>query len=282
MLQEEGRYSEVEELFTGAFTLANGVHAQNATLLCSRGFFRGWQGRWNAAARDLAQALEVEPAKYWTWYLLAPVLAQSGDLPAYQKHCHAMLARFGATGSPVPGLLTAVACALRPVTGVDLDKASKLADKAVSISIFDMSSPGYATYPWTPLFLLGKGLIEYRQGHCATAVNWLRRALSRVEYEALANANRKRKGEVTFSDLDLDVRKAQTQFVLAMALYQLKDPSEAREAFEQGKSIVEGRLPGLSSGDLTDRWPDVLIANSLMREAMQLIESRVTTEQNNR
>jgi len=276
LFQEQGKYSKVKELFGQALALADGVHAHNAALLCSRGFFHGWHGRWNEAAADLARALEAEPAKHWTWYLLAPVLAQSEDLPAYQKHCHAMLARFGPAESPIIALRTAVVCAFRPVTGDDLDKASKLADKAVSISMFEMWSPEYESYPWAPFFLLGKGLTEYRQGQFASAVDWLQRALTQAKQEASL------KGEHTFPDLDLAVRQAQTQFVLGMALYELKKPDEARDALADGKKIAQDTLPQLNSGDLTDRWPDVLIANSLMREAMQLIESSVSTDKQSR
>jgi len=270
-LEDAGRHSDVEEVFGDALALDNGAHANNATLLFSRGFFRGWHGQWKAAASDLTKALQAEPSRHWTWYLLALVLVQNEDLPAFQKHRQAMLARFGATESLVAAHLTAVVCACRPVAGDELEKASKLADKALSMSMLDMSSPEYGGYPWPPLLLFGKGLTAYRQEHFDRAVVWLERAVAQVAHETVGNKVRYLRGESAVSDLDLIAQEAQILFVLAMARHELKERGEAREALGRGMQLVRTRLPPLSSGDLSDQWADILIANSLMREAMQVI-----------
>jgi hypothetical protein len=91
-----------------------------------------------------------------------------------------------------------------------------------------------------------KGLAEYRQGHFAAAVEWLRKATAQEGVPA---------------------RTAQADATLAMAECQLGQTNAAREALAQGIKIAETELARPGRID----WNDGLIAQFLLREAQGLI-----------
>ena len=91
-----------------------------------------------------------------------------------------------------------------------------------------------------------KGLAEYRQGHFAAAVEWLRKVAAQEGVPA---------------------RTAQADATLAMAEYQMGQTNAARTALAQGIKIAETELAKPGRID----WNEGLIAQFLLREAQGLI-----------
>jgi hypothetical protein len=131
-----------------------------------------------------------------------------------------------------------------PSSGPDLETAAKLAETAVTVAT------NHSDMPW---FRFAKGLAEYRQGHFASAVEWMQK----VQADA---------GPVVDRD-------AEACMVLAMAQYRLKQADTARATFGKGSEIVNTQLPKLESGDFGN-WIDWIIAHALLREATALIEDQ--------
>jgi hypothetical protein len=91
-----------------------------------------------------------------------------------------------------------------------------------------------------------KGLAEYRLGHSAGALEWLRKVAAQEGVPA---------------------RTAQAQATMAMAEYQLGQTNAARTALAQGITIAETELA--TPGRLD--WNDTIIAQTLLHEAQGLI-----------
>jgi len=109
---------------------------------------------------------------------------------------------------------------------------------------------GPADSAW-PYYEFVKGLIEYRQGHFAGALEWLRKVAPNE---------------------GVPTRTAQTYATMAMAEYQLGQTNAARATLAEGIKIAETKLT--QSGRID--WNDQIIAQFLLREAQGLISGAVT------
>jgi hypothetical protein len=147
------------------------------------------------------------------------------------------LGQFGETADPVVAERIAEDCLMLPPPAASLARLAKMADTAVSAGPTDNS--------W-PYYVFVKGLAEYRQGHFAGAVEWLRRGAAQEGVPA---------------------RTAQADATLAMAEYQLGQTNAARAALAQGIKLAETELAKPGRID----WNDGLIAQFLLREALGLI-----------
>ena len=98
------------------------------------------------------------------------------------------------------------------------------------------------------------GLLEYRRGGYAKAVEWSRRCLAHPDYNT--------------------ARFATAQFILAMSLRQLGDVPGARFQLAQGRNLIERKFEGgLDLGGAAQGfWFDWVYARILLREATTLIE----------
>jgi len=96
-----------------------------------------------------------------------------------------------------------------------------------------------------------KGLAEYRQGHFASAAEWLRKVDGQT-------------GDM--------YRTVQAHMALAMAQHQLKQTEEARVTLAKGLEIADTHFPKPGKASLDEQWHDWIIAHTLMREARALIE----------
>ena len=160
-------------------------------------------------------------------------------MDAYHEHCRKSAERFASTTDPVTAEHIAKACLILPASGADLAIVGRLADTSASASTKSGSDAARLEFP--------KGLMEYRQGHFASAVESMQKVLTHS-------------GSV------------EAYMVLAMAKCQLKQIDEARSALAIGVEIAETKLPKLDSGGLGYDWADWVIAHALMREAKALIE----------
>jgi len=203
-------------------------------------------GRWNEAAADYARLVQLEPANHWYYHSLAPLLAAGGDFAKYRNCCEEIVVRFGNTTNPVVAERMAKDCLILSDSGADSAAVGRFADTAVTQGAHSRD------LPW---FQLAKGLLDYRQGHFASAVEWTDKALSEagIDYE----------------------RDVQADMVLAMAQAQLKQGDKARATFARGAEIERTRLPRREA--VGGRWSDWIISHALMREAETLIEGNSVT-----
>ena len=159
----DGKLAEAEVPLNRLLVETNDDADQTAQFLSLRANIGARCGRWEQAAADLAQVVQVDPSQYWNYYTLTPLLIQSGKTGDYQAHCKAMLDRFGNTTDPRWAEGTAISCLLLPFTlsPDDFTKAAKVAENAVTLS-----ENGDRMH-WR---LLTKGLAEYRLGRFANAI----------------------------------------------------------------------------------------------------------------
>jgi tetratricopeptide (TPR) repeat protein len=254
-LASVGKLAEAEEPLNKLLADTNDI-GRTAQVLTFRGYIRAQGGRWQDATTDLKQAIEKDPSNHVPWYLLTPVLVQSGELVDYRVHCKAMLDRFATTTQPEVAERTAKSCLLLPfaVGPADLIRVAKVADNAVTLG---------KNNPWSHWYQFTKGLADYRQLHLNDAIDRMQRA---------------QKGLPKARDASRDMCEADTYFVLAMAHHKLKQDDEARTALAHGRRIVKTRMPKLDSKDLGLAWLDGVMTYIFMHEAEELIDGPKPTQ----
>jgi tetratricopeptide (TPR) repeat protein len=249
VLARDGKLAEAEQPLNDLLAQTN--HPDwTPHLLTFRAYLRGEGGHFQEAVTDLKQVIESDPSEHLPWYLLTPLLIQSGEITDYQAHCKAMLDRFCKTTDAPTAEMTAKSCLLLPyaVGPEDLALAARVAKNAVTLS-----KKGDHLH-WR---LMTGGLAEYRQGHFDGA----------IEKTQLAQ-----KELISAHDGGRDMCEADTYLISAMAHQKLKQPSEARAAFARARRIVKTRSPKLDSKDLGPAWYDVLMTYTLMNEAEDTVE----------
>ena len=215
-----------------------------AAIYFSLGDWRARQGQWKEAATNYFKSLAGRPDDFEASHWLAPVLVQTGDMQSYEQLRRRMLARFGETTDPVIAERIVTDCLILPWSGPELARLEKIADAALTA--------GSNHWAWNSI-QFAKGLAEYRSGHFASAVDWLQAPL-REQGRDLA-------------------RDIETYMVLAMAHHRLGYHGYAQDALTTGLGLAAW-LPS-SQNDLKDwkAWNDWVIAQALMREAKELVNS---------
>jgi tetratricopeptide (TPR) repeat protein len=197
----------------------------------------GRQGKWAGAIRNFNRSVTADPTNHYAYQYLAPLLVQTGDLEAYWTVCERALSQFEGTADPAVAEQIAKDCLILPPPAGSLERLAKMADIAVAAG---------PTNPSWPSYMFVKGLAEYRQGHFAGALEWMRKVAAQEGVPA---------------------RTAQAYATMALAEYQLGQTNAARTALAQGLKIPESELANPGRLD----WNDAIIAHSLLREAQRLI-----------
>ena len=201
-------------------------------------------GRWDEAAAALEAQIEADPKDHFVWYRAAPLFLRRGDLDGYRRHCRAMLARFGDTVDLQVGERVSKACLLSPLPPADRAAAGALARRTVATA--------RAPEQWIlPYALLAEVLAEARDGRPADA-------LARAD-ECLARGSGSWNVAVP------------ARFLRAIALERLGRSGEARRDFAEATTQLRRIGPGAGPLDLGANWHDVLICETLRREAEVLI-----------
>jgi serine/threonine protein kinase/tetratricopeptide (TPR) repeat protein len=241
-LIRQEKYDEAEQVFSNRLTPDVLKKPESAGLIYDRAGLFARRGRWKEAVADYSRVIEFEPTAHYNYHLLAPLLAQSGDVEGYRRLCARILARFGSTEDPSIAERMTKDCLILPDSGVDLAAVGKMAETAVTVG---------KTNGLLPFFQFVKGFAEYRQGDFASAVEW--------EQKVLAGGT-------------VDFRDAESWLVLTMAYSQLKRPDEARNALARGAEIINREVPKLEGGYIKGDWNDWIIAHLLLKEARETIE----------
>jgi serine/threonine protein kinase/tetratricopeptide (TPR) repeat protein len=246
-LIREGKYDQAEQVFSNHLTPDFVKKPESAPLLKARADFLARRGRWKEAAADFSKLIESDPTDHWLHHSLAPLLAESGDLEGYCRHCAQVLAIFGGNNDPVVAERMAKACLIVPCPGLDLAAVVQLTDTAVTLG----KDHEYFVY-----FQFAKGLAEYRTGNFVNAADLMAKVIA-VE--------------------GVPSRDAQANLVLAMAQSKLNHREEAAAALAKGTSIF-GQMAGPQSGNLGGDWYGWIIAHALLSEAQGLIDPSPKTQ----
>jgi tetratricopeptide (TPR) repeat protein len=227
---------------------------QTAEFLWTRGEILARLGQWTGAVTNLARACELRPGESRIWYLLAAVLVQEGDSEPYHEQRRKSLASFGSTKDATTAETIAKASLILPGAEDELRAAAVLSDAA-----FTLPNKGRLTW-----FQCCKGLADYRQGNFIGAIEWMQKVL--------ASSGNPQAPIPMASGTDISpARDVQALAVLAMAQYKLNDPDRARATFSKAQELAETKTSKLQSGDLGNEWSEWIIAQSLLREAGDLI-----------
>jgi predicted transcriptional regulator len=108
---------------------------------------------------------------------------------------------------------------------------------------------------------IGKGLAEYRLGHFAGAIEWMQKVAAMPMVSSHTDS----------------LFNADAVVIIACAQQQLQQTDQARASLAQAKDALRAGRPD-PKNDLGTNWPDVLIAQVLLREASQLIAGTTTTK----
>jgi tetratricopeptide (TPR) repeat protein len=129
-------------------------------------------------------------------------------------------------------------CLILPASGAELEILSRMTDRALTAS---SKTPGGES------FEVVKGLADYRQGQCASAIKRLEKVLA---------------------DGTEPARMLQAFMTLAMAQKQLQQTDAAAATLARGLKFAEDKAPGFDGPD----WEERMTAHLLMREAKALFQ----------
>jgi len=243
---------EAHRLFKTEIAKLNADIAANPTnsdYFTDRAQFLGRAGRLREASADFARAIALAPDNHWNWYLQACVLAYLDDAAAYRQLCSAMLPRFAdATEGEICDRI-AKSALLLPERPADIRLLNNLMARAQTIG-----NP--ANQHW---FKLGRGLLEYRNGRYAEAIDVLDQGLSTGLTSNLVSA-------------------LTAELLKTMSRFQLGQVNEARAELPKILERIDHDLaqPGvddIGNGGLEN----CLICQILRREAESLIPDKPTT-----
>jgi len=215
---------------------------------------------WRAAAEWFGAVLKANKLDDWDiatldYLACGAVLAEIGDRRSYETFREEAIARFKGTDIQAAAERIIKISLLQPVNGKALGALAPLAEVAARPFTKADEGPEIIAFreAWRAISL---GLLEYRSGHSAKAIEWCRSSLA--------------------SRQDLPVRTATARVILAMSLQQDKEHEAALSELEQARKIIEsGFDAGLKHGRW-DRglWFDWVFARVLFREAAELLPAK--------
>src|SRR5256886_1688192 len=237
LLLSRNRFDEAEKIVSQI-----PPHPAAASIFNVLGVVHAHREQWASAVKNYTRVVELMPTDHEAYHCLAPLLVQTGDLESYRRHCERILRQFAGTSNPVVAERMAKDCLFVPPPASDFNAIAKMVETAVAAG---------KDHPYWPYFQFVKGLAEYRQGHFASAAEWLRKVVGQT-------------GDM--------YRTVQAHMALAMAQHQLKQTEEARIKLAKGLEIADTHFPKPGKASLDEQWHDWIIAHTLMREARALIE----------
>jgi TPR repeat protein len=223
-----------------------------AGLFHARGKLCAQYSQWKAAIADMQKAIDLVPTNHETCYELSALLIQAGDLEGYRTNCHREVAWFSGTKDPHTAHRMVKSCLARDDSGVAPEQTSEWADTAIRLGTND--------WAWPSHFQFTKALAEYRQGHFASATEWIQKWSPR-------------------EGTDRDYFEAEVGAVLAMARQRLGQSAAAREALERALRAAGPALAMLDDGrrDLGPGWLDWIFAKCLLDEAKAIVGNAYRT-----
>jgi tetratricopeptide (TPR) repeat protein len=255
LLVSQERFEEADGLLTDISL--DQPTMEGAAVFRSIGEWHALQNRWKQAANRFASLLGVNQLEGWDIVTLdylrcGPALIEIGDASGYERFRQEAIARYSAAPGRFADRIVKISL-LMPANKRVLESMSTLAE-ATTNHLREADAGGDVfTAAWRSLSL---GLLEYRRGNFAKAVELSQRCLAYPDSNA--------------------PRTATARVILAMAYNQLGRTAEARTELQAGGGIVESKLrkmPYDRGTPIQGFWFDWAFARVLLREATALVET---------
>jgi serine/threonine protein kinase len=243
ILMVEKKFGDAEELLNEMLTPDFKKNPITGNLLVLRRDLEARHCQWQEAATDAALASELQPLRADRYSMLAALLIQSDNRPAYERLRTKLLGMFGGTSNALTADQVAKACLFLPPLGSDLPLIAHLADIPVTLGSGDSGA--------LPYFQVCQALSEYRQGHFAEAADWAQRPLKTTALYA----------------------HGQAYAVLAMADWRLGRKDAARQMLGLGNTVAARIHPIRYDEDSEYAWAAWLFARISLDEATALIHT---------
>jgi tetratricopeptide (TPR) repeat protein len=232
----------------------------NAAVFRQLGELHAVRQEWQEAGEYFASLLKVNQLDGWNQATLDQLacgvtLATLGRDAEYERFREDSIARFNATENPIVAERILKISLLRPADGRVLASLAPLVEVAARPFTKADASAEITAFreAWRAMSL---GLLEYRRGHYAKAIEWCRSSLACRQ--------------------DIPVRTATARLILAMSLRQDGQYDAALSELEQAHKIIEsGFDAGLKHGR-SDRglWFDWVFARVLLHEGSELLHTK--------
>jgi tetratricopeptide (TPR) repeat protein len=244
-----------EPRYVRARTILRRARDERAVALIALGRRQEAEQACQELQQAVAEYLELDHADHFNWFDEAALRLQRGDIDGYRSICREMLARFGQTANPEVVLTTATTCLLRPDAVQDLEPVRHLVQRALAVTEHNRSYPSY---------LLLSGMIDYRDGHFANAVERLKKTLSLIpdthDYNRFSRENNL-------------ILAGNAYAFLAMAYHRLGAADQARQALEKATELVEQMDPTTAANKTpTMNWFGWLRLRLVWLEAEQIVK----------
>jgi tetratricopeptide (TPR) repeat protein len=255
LLVSQERFEEADGLLSSLKLTEPSM--EGAAVFRSLGEWHALQLRWKQAAERSVLLLgvnQLEGADTATLDYLrcGPALLEIGDASGYERFRQQAIARFSGQPCVFADRIVKISL-LMPANKRVIDSLDSLAEETARHLREADAGGDVFTAAWRSVAL---GLLEYRRGNFAKAVEWAQHCLAYPESNA--------------------PRTATARVILAMAYYQLGRTADAQTELRTGREIVESKL---SKGRL-DRgtpiqgfWFDWAFARILLRETTALMET---------
>jgi tetratricopeptide (TPR) repeat protein len=243
VLRTSGADEELAKLETDVMAALTAVAQRPASTyaaLLNRANARAELGQLAEAADDLAACLALDPYDNEVWFLRSALLAYLGQCDAYERHCCAMLERFGTPSSAGEVDKTVKSYLLTPRPPADCRRVMPLVE---------LQSPDRLPPQWERFL---KGLAAYRTDRLDEAVRWLNEARQ------------------TASGWPAGLASA--ELLLAMSHHRRGDADAAQVAMRRAMDLIDRHVPPPGEARL-DAAPmhNRLMCHILLREALTIL-----------
>jgi eukaryotic-like serine/threonine-protein kinase len=253
MLSNQGKFEEADALVRSMHSIIPSFEA--TSLFRGLGTWHAIHGRWGLAADRFTMLTQADQVESWDtitgdFLNVAPALLENGDIPGYERFRQGAIARLAGNTDPIFTERTMKTCLLLPADEKTINSLNPLFE-AARRSLEDTDS--FVDDKWASWRCVSLGLMEYRRGNSAKAVQWCRRCLESHEFNP--------------------ARAANARVILAMSLYRLGQDNAAQAELEQCREAILTRFQGgLEIGSTPEGfWCDWVFARILLREATGLI-----------
>ena len=228
------------------FSQSGAGRAYDASFLATKGFYNMRLGKFDEAAAEFENSLELDPLNHDLWFFSGCAHLYVGDRQKYERCARELYERGSEIEEVSRAQRTVMLCALTPKVIGDPAIVRELAE-------FPNASKQWFVWPW---FSLTRALVEYRYGRYEVALEWISRAYS-----------------VDKNGLQLKPRSF-ALVLSAMALHQLGQHERALADLDSAEQLIahEFPKPGAALIELAEETFPTWI---LVREARQLISPTV-------
>jgi len=237
----------------------------NAAAFRELGELHALRQEWQEASEYFDSLVKVNQLEGWNQATLDQLacgvtLAALGRDAEYEQFREDSIARFNATENPIVAERILKISLLRPADGRVLASLTPLVDVADRrFTRADASAEIIAfREAWRAISL---GLLEYRSGHHAKAIEWCRSSLVCRQ--------------------DIPVRTATARLILAMSLRHDGQHEAAVSELEQARKIIESGFDAGLKHPRSDRglWFDWVFARFLLHEDSELLRTKPDSRQ---